>query len=315
MEQQDINNTILFERYLDAEMTDKERQNFETKLESDEVLRIEFLLYKKIIQTLEKSQKELLVIHQATTQQADLETKKQVLFKAYHEQILSEGEKIKFEERLSNEKLFSYEWNTYFQEEKDKKVVALTKRKRIYRNVMAGAAVMLVLIMGYWWNGQISDYNQLVANYYEVPDNYLTETIDTIMIKGEPDENVNLLLQQGLAAYTSAKYDSTIYYLNQYVVLEGTTDTASLAQLYIGIAYYEQGNYNKAIDVLKSGSENIQDLIYHGKLRNLIQWHLGLTYLKVNKKEEALVIFKYLSTDAKYFIVQGKAIEIIPQLK
>jgi tetratricopeptide (TPR) repeat protein len=315
MEQQDINNTILFERYLDAEMTDKERQNFETKLESDEVLRIEFLLYKKIIQTLEKSQKELLVIHQATRQQADLETKKQVLFKAYHEQILSEGEKIKFEERLSNEKLFSYEWNTYFQEEKDKKVVALTKRKRIYRNVMAGAAVMLVLIMGYWWNGQISDYNQLVANYYEVPDNYLTETIDTIMIKGEPDENVNLLLQQGLAAYTSAKYDSTIYYLNQYVVLEGTTDTASLAQLYIGIAYYEQGNYNKAIDVLKSGSENIQDLIYHGKLRNLIQWHLGLTYLKVNKKEEALVIFKYLSTDAKYFIVQGKAIEIIPQLK
>jgi tetratricopeptide (TPR) repeat protein len=315
MEQQDINNTILFERYLDAEMTDKERQNFETKLESDEVLRIEFLLYKKIIQTLEKSQKELLVIHQATRQQADLETKKQVLFKAYHEQILSEGEKIKFEERLSNEKLFSYEWNTYFQEEKDKKVVALTKRKRIYRNVMAGAAVMLVLIMGYWWNGQISDYNQLVANYYEVPDNYLTETIDTIVIKGEPDENVNLLLQQGLAAYTSAKYDSTIYYLNQYVVLEGTTDTASLAQLYIGIAYYEQGNYNKAIDVLKSGSENIQDLIYHGKLRNLIQWHLGLTYLKVNKKEEALVIFKYLSTDAKYFIVQGKAIEIIPQLK
>lgn len=312
MEQKDINNTIQFERYLDAEMSIEERQQFEKNLETDEVLRTEFLLYQKIIKTLEQSEKELLIIHQATTQQADLETKKQALFQAYEEQTLTTKEKQNFEERLKNEKLFSYEWNTYLQKQNDKKIIAITKRKQIYRRILAIAAVALLFVVGYWWIGQNSPNEVIVENFYELPENHLKPN-ENIVIKGD-EVATHELLEQGLAAYENQDYDATIDYLNQYATTVTTTDTTYMVQLYIGIAYYEKGNYDKVIEALQS-SDKIQDLTYNRSFRDVMQWHLALTYLKTNQQEKAFALFNYLAKDAEYTTVKRQANAIIKQLE
>lgn len=96
----------------------------------------------------------------------------------------------------------------------------------------------------------------------------------------------------GLAKYEQGDYDGAISDLSQYL----STETDSGAQLYLGLSYLEYGDLSKAADALGKVAQMDNSLF-----QEIARWYLALCLLNDNKEEAAKETLKVIiSTGDSY---------------
>ena len=314
MNAQDIRDTNLFDSYLNNELTDSEKQQFETRLKQEVSFRTAFELHQGLIQLLNGAGKtQLKMLYDIANFEAQIAEEQQALFEAYRSKRMKKVDRKTFEQRLKKEGLLAYEWKRY--KTKQVKQSTITTRRSIIGFTKAAAVILVLIVAGYlglsWHNQQQT--NQLANDFYERPNiEYLTN--ENVVIRGEGTEDSSKVLEKATTAYKKQKNKLALKYLNQYVKQAKANDKTYYAYLFIGAIYFEQGDYERAIEVYKVGRDGIKDTINYTVRIEAIRLRLALAYLKNGQRTKAIKELEYLSDKGRVGITQDKAKELLNQL-
>lgn len=180
------------------------------------------------------------------------------------------------------------------QEAPKAKVVQLGTR----RIVMAIAASLTLLLVSYFaFMNQATDYSQIYADNYRVYRAGINPTRDT-----------NETLHPAAQAYVEGDFQQAIAGFNQLVdisdtELEPTGLTADALQLYLGNAYLNTKQYEQAVKAFQHllTMENTA-------LTQDARWYLALTYLKMEKKEDATRLLQEITAGKSIYVRDAKKI-------
>ena len=159
-------------------------------------------------------------------------------------------------------------------------------------------AASLIFIVFFSWlffvNNNKVESIELFATYYEPYPMVLS-------FRGKND-----LINGAVNSYNEKNFESVITSMN-HLILEDSL--GFLPYMYLGIAYLELGNLDKAIEnfTIVSDSNN-------PSFRQQAKWHIALTYLKANESEKAKKILNELSRDTSSNINQESVKEILKAL-
>lgn len=143
---------------------------------------------------------------------------------------------------------------------------------------------------------QVSDQDQYKEkmSYFQADMNFKLGNFQKAIDLGEPQmaksnaqEKSELSKIIGESYFNLKQYDKAIPYLKQYKGTRGKWNNTDFYQL--GYAYYQQGDYENAIaefNKIVQGKDFVAQNAYY---------HLGESYLKTNKKQQALNAFKNAS--------------------
>jgi predicted Zn-dependent protease len=141
----------------------------------------------------------------------------------------------------------------------------------LWRWVASVAAVLLIGLL-YFWYAQPPTNEALFAQYYQP---YRGSVLATVL-RGD---SVLTLEKKAIQAYDNHRYQQAIPLLEQVVQQrEGNVNW----RFYLGIAYLEVGQLNKAVNTLHGVAQNPQ-----GLFQKQAQWYLALAYLKQNQTGQA----------------------------
>jgi tetratricopeptide (TPR) repeat protein len=106
-------------------------------------------------------------------------------------------------------------------------------------------------------------------------------------------------LNVGIYNFYSGNYQESINSLKSFIELEAS----ATAEFYLGLSEAELGNYGSAIDNFKNVLN--KDFNYY---QEHARWYLGLCYLKLNYKSEAIEVFQEFSQKNSYYAEDAKKI-------
>jgi len=106
------------------------------------------------------------------------------------------------------------------------------------------------------------------------------------------------LLSDGIAAYKSGNFKQAAQSLQVYA---GSTDDSNV-RFYAGVSYLLSANPNRAVELLEPLTDD-------PTWREAACWYTGLSYLKLNKKDEAKVIWQKIPDGSRYKLKAGQIID------
>lgn len=309
-----------FDRFLEGKMDVVERELFTQKVESSERVK-EALLLHEIIVNVAKDTPLRESIRTVNVQTKNLiQEKQRALFNKYLNNELSASEKKDFENKLKSKdhQLFSFEFQEFKKSRiKEPKIISMYTRRALQI-----AAVLLIGVVSYWLfmylPGKEIDSNNLYAQYYEAPSHDIA-MVATKSDKDLDEDQMNLFLEReklkedGLNAFGNQQYITANEKLTQYIQGDSVAkdEIDNFLYLYLGLTYKEKGDIDRCIEMLEYASDNITS---YPHLRDLIQWHLALTYLKKKQIEKTKNILKNL-TLSDHPKTQNDAVNLLKEIK
>lgn len=165
-------------------------------------------------------------------------------------------------------------------EEKEEQPISLLPNKR-RKFISYGVAASLILALGLFWIfGQQSNSEKLFAKHFR-PDPGLPTTMDT---------SNNFDFYDAMVNYKQGDYGVAI---EKWEELASKVSISDTLQYFIGVAHLAEGNENKAINLLKSVSENNESVF-----TKEAQYYLGLSYLKADQVNDAKKMFTFSNTES-----------------
>lgn len=173
---------------------------------------------------------------------------------------------------------------------------ATKNRKRLYRVISLAAALLVLISVPLFLIYQNnSNKDRLVEKYFEPYDNVLT-------FRGDEDD---ILVQQSMQAYDRGNWNECIE-RSEKALRQHPESTAEL-MFYIGVAALAEGRGKKAVYYL-SNSETTKS-----KLAFAAEWYLALAYLKIRKKDKAVVKLRQIKSSGSSYA--SVATELLRELE
>jgi TolA-binding protein len=157
---------------------------------------------------------------------------------------------------------------------------------------------------------KVSDQNQYrdVTEYFNLQLLYIEGRLDEAISKAESmldqkptaEQKTELVRLLGAAWFDKGKYAQSQQYYQEYLALTSQINRSDLYR--IGINYYSQYNYSAAINYLTQ-VQGKDDAINQSAT-----FHIGLCYLKQNKKDQARMSFENASNQTHDRSTQEKAL-------
>jgi hypothetical protein len=235
---------------------------------------------------------------------------KDLLLDKYFEGNLSEEEKHKFNELLSNDSDFKAEFE--FQK-KAKVAVSLSERKKlksqlndienslkqknnnkIWLSIAASILIFLSLGSIFVWNSSAKNDN-LYADFYETFPN-----IEAPTTRGESTLNVK---SKAFFAYDSKEYKKAKELFSEIYKAEKT----DYAIFYIGLSEMELNEHKKAINTFSLFEGDAHNNFYY-----YVKWYKSLCYLKENDMENCKKLLIEVANNTNPF--QSKSKELLSKL-
>ena len=234
-------------------------------------------------------------------------------FDAYYQSKLADVEKETFERRLHDDPGFAQAYDQYLMQ---RAAIAMEARDQLraratelhvthnkfrqikLRRYLSAAAIGLLVIAASVWMLQPNaqpDAPALFAEYYDPP------------VPSTPRDGGSGQLDwyNALEHYRDGTYAEAAVMMRA-LLADENFDYQSRAQLYIGICALEAGDYQQAIDDLEAVSSNSQ-------FYSEAQWYLALTFLRAEKKDEAMLRLRQIRDTGRF--KSKEANEILAKLR
>lgn len=203
-----MNNSLLeIDKYLDGEMSDIEKQTFETKIDSDPLLAREL-----------KFQQEMRVIY---NNQKWLEGDKKVLEKKKSQQMLSffKSEEANILKNTIEEVVSQNRSNS-------------GNRNSLFLSIAATVAILIAISVFLFKN---PSYQDLYTDYINI------DNIPSLVSRGD----TNTLLEEAQLEFENKKYKEAIRKFKEYQ--QNETSINPLTYIYLGVSYLELHQYDNAL--------------------------------------------------------------------
>lgn len=168
--------------------------------------------------------------------------------------------------------------------------------KTIQRWIAGAAAVVLLLVGSYWYLNDDST-ETLYSKYYQVYPGSVQKSI----VRGD---TINSLEEQAMQAYEARNYSRAAALITS--VIQTKPEDPDWP-FYLGISYLELNNFEQAEKYLKISATSPQSM-YSKQAR----WYLALAYIKNNEKAKAKEILNTLKLQTGVY--SDKAKQLVEQL-
>lgn len=229
------------------------------------------------------------------------------LLHKYFEQQLSEEEKVLFASLLQNDAAFAKEVEY---QKNVKKAIILNEREAIKQKLKSyeakpkfrtaywlSAAVVILFLGGLtWFQLQPSSPEKLYQEYYQSYPNVVAPTV-----RGDSERN---LKSDAFYEYDSGNYEKSLTLFSKIYADEGV----DYALFYKAMSLLELKRYSEAIasfDEFKTTDNN--------SFSPFVKWYKALTYLKLNEKENSVLLLQELAEEENP--QQFKAKELLDALE
>lgn len=284
----DANKNVLIERYLLGELSGELLQTFNEKMATDEAFQKEVTLEKAIVRGLKTAgRKEWALKLKSLHQEMD------------QDEIDNSGHTGNITDEEYNRRLGRPETpveRTYTAEPAGK-MVPLHKSRNLW---LVAASIALLAVCTFAIVSNLSkDTDTLYQAYYQTYAEYP-------VLRGSTD--LTALEKEAFTAYNQQNYPRSIELFKQVLAAK----KSETALFYLGQAYMEVQGYDNAISTFELYLREYQELEIPAK------WYLGLSYLKVDKPEEATTYLKDVAatpdTDPEAREYAAKAQELLDEL-
>ena len=272
----DIQNNI--ERYLQGQMTDAEKSDFEKDLEHNDLLREQFELQREIINQ----------IKSRAFVNAQLEMTRG--------EVENDGDELE-------QKIVTQIRNRAFVVEQINKAKGEVKKGRTIRLVRVALSVAalflgVVFIHGIWQNSQME---KLYAGNFEVYENYLSQAG---ILRGENQQGqADSMIAIAMLSYENKRYDEAIKLFDRIIKLSGEKPEI---QFYKAISLLAMNKNREALTLLNELYKKPKEFAYYEETR----WYLALANLKIHKKQRANELLNELiELEGYYFDKASKLID------
>lgn len=280
----------LFDQYLAGELTGQAKADFEARLEASEELRKEYQQFKISVEAMIELPQYAQAEAQAQKLKKDADTGGLAQFRKYQAGEMNEEEKQAFEERLKDDQLLAYQYKKYLAESPGQVGIRKVFSVKNYLRIAVAASVVIAMGLLAWLLLPSRVDTERLYAAYNVPELYPTKDIalinEGLVHRGiEGSRDFHQLRLDGLDAYEAGDWGRTISLLSAYLQQavpdsEETSNEINLVSLYIGMAWLEKAEPDKAIDALRVAEAGMTDHTNYRMVRELVRWQLALAYLK-----------------------------------
>lgn len=243
------------DRYLQGQMSPEEQKSFEHQMEADPSLQKEVEQGRIFLLTMENLEDDEL--------RGELRKTNEVL------QNARQSTEVNYNEPEGDEN----------DKQDEPRVIPISS---YYQRIVAtAAAVILLLIPGYFLFLQDDAANALFNEHYETPAN-------TIPGNTRSEADINQQLQKVTSLYENGSYTKAVQEANAYLA---NNPNDYEVRFYRGIMYIELDRYKKAIEELKQVEANTT------AFATKAQWYMAMAHLALDQTKEAKAILKQLSQE------------------
>ncbi|MBK7336969.1 MAG: hypothetical protein IPJ00_12695 [Saprospirales bacterium] len=317
-------NIPLFDQYLSGELSGQAKADFEARLEASEEFRKEFRAFKISVEAMIELPQYAQAEAQGQKLKKDADTAGLAHFRKYQAGEMNEEEKQAFEERLKDDQLLAYQYKKYLAESPGQVGIPKIFSVKNYLRIAVAASIVIAMGLLAWLLLPSRVDTEHLYAAYNVPDLYPSKEIalvnEGLIHRGiEGSLDFHQLRLDGLDAYETRDWDRTISLLSAYLEQavpdsEETSNEIKMIYLYIGVAWLEKSDPNRAIDAFLSAEAGITDLTNYRMVRELVQWQLALAYLKNDEISESRNVLRKLN-DAEHPLIQTQAKNLLNELK
>jgi len=180
-----------------------------------------------------------------------------------------------------------------FDTESDNRIVMKPTNKRfISLGLAASFSLIACFIYFVWLKPNTINSGDIYQTYYQ------TFPADSETRSGKS-------IAQAMNLYEAEKYEEAIPFLREKL----KDSDNQMLPVYLANAYLQIDQAENALKVLKARTDTLAGNSYS---LQYYRWYLGLSYLKIEKTEKALVVFRELAKEKG--IYQEKSIEILDKL-
>lgn len=183
-------------------------------------------------------------------------------------------------------------YNEMYSQKKEMKMLQLMKQNWY---AIAASVAVLIMVGTYWFSGMNRQVwtEKIYNNYYEE---------DEVFVNTRSKANFNIdVLQQGMTLLESKDFSAALVEFNK-------LPNSITANYYAGVANMQLNNHNIAVAKFDYVIKDYLNLFY-----DQAQWYKGLCLVKLEKKDEATVLFDQISNTDSYF--KDKAKQIVADLR
>ncbi len=292
--EQNAGYTDLFDLYLENQMSDSVRSQFEKELENSAILQKAFIFHQEVIEGIKQFPTYWAAKQKVNKFEENFQVNLNKKFTDYLGGKMDLENQTTFEEELKTNDFLRFQFEKFKEEEIDTPV-----RRLNIKFYAIAAAVCLILCMTalLLWMPKTTMNNQTAfAKYYQKPD----KVFIPLPPKGATveEEMISDLDQQAKQAYLNKDYPTCIHLFEKRIKLHPDNLEVQFLNLYIGIAYLETNDFNKSIQALKKAESFFIDQDRPIRIES-IRHYLGLAYLKQGKVKEAIPYFELLEEATK----------------
>ncbi len=281
-----MNYSQLIEKYLKGELAGEELKKFLEDLQKDPELA-------KDLDTLRSFQKAISKYHakliKSTEREKDKLHREKSKIDQEVETIIEKYHSRPFDIPVTGEEEFK---DTVRKVIKEKGEIRGGKRRR-FRRLLSLAACLVVIssvsTLIFLGKSKIDNDSVYEAFYKPLNIDYQTRSV----------KNTNDLFFLGISEFANGNYTTAIKIFN---TVPDTSDFYPSVCLVKGLSYMELEDFNKAVNEFENIKKGDQIL------KTTMNWYLGLCYLKMDKLEEAEIIFNSLANNDSYYSENAKVV-------
>lgn len=183
-------------------------------------------------------------------------------------------------------------YNEMYSQKKEMKMLQLMKQNWY---AIAASIAVLIMVGTYWFSGMNRQVwtEKIYNSYYEE---------DEVFVNTRSKANFNIdVLQQGMTLLENKDFSAALKEFNK-------LPNSITANYYAGVANMQLDNHNIAVAKFDYVIKDYLNLFY-----DQAQWYKGLCLVKLEKKDEATVLFEQISNTDSYF--KDKAKQIVADLR
>jgi tetratricopeptide (TPR) repeat protein len=284
------------ERYINKKMSPEEMKRFTRRLESDEGLKKDFLLFQELDDYMEGKLMIEELENDPLLSEIEKNTEKDV------DDFLAGGKKDEkildilaevFSDKLNTEEDILYEGK-----ERGKRNEKKPKKRTLYYLMGLAAAVLILLFIVVHTEKHKPLNERIYCEFHKTP-----YELTGIRVRGDSDE-LNITFEKASALYEQKKYIEASVEFNKLV----KRDTAFTQVLfYLGLAQLEAGKTDEAVETFKKVIKYFDDYNLESK------WYISLAYIKNKEYQKAVPFLRTLTTQKCMY--QKDAEKILEMIK
>lgn len=280
-----IDDSYLFEQYLDGTLQEEALKKFLVRLKEDKDFAARFELYKRLDEFMRWQQQRIFSVRKVSEEKDVLEINEleniEKEIRAYYGQKKNIGELRSIREKLDQ----AYE---NLRKDEDNK----TSRSS-WMGIAASIAILISLSIFYFFrNHQNLSSEELFNKYYLAYPAFA-------LVRGDIDRDIQETpWQKALKQYEAGNYQRAFI---AFETAEQSLENKYLAKLYEGICLMELREYGDA-------AIRFKQILFSGNhlLFNQACWYLALCRIKQQRIEDAIVLLKKIDTDGNVFHLKAR---------